>query len=62
MVSIIDSVMSQDRSIKNATSTYIDNIYINEYLVPAACMREQLSDWTSKDSEKLEDGTKALGL
>ena len=45
MQSIIDSVMSHDRSIKNASSTYTDNIYINESLVPAHCMREHLSDY-----------------
>ena len=56
--------MSQDRAIKNPTLTYIDNIYINEGLVPATHVREHLSDYglSCKDLEKLEDGTKVLGL
>ena len=56
--------MSQDRAIKKAISMYIDYIYINESLVPAAHVREHLSDngLTSKDPEKQEDGTKVLGL
>ena len=43
MQSIIDSMMSQDRAIKNATSTYT---YINEVLVPAACERAPIRLWT----------------
>ena len=64
MRSIIDSVMSQNRAIKNTTSTYIDDIYFNESLVPAACVRKYPSDYrlAIKDPEKLEDGTKVLGL
>ena len=56
--------MSQDRSIKNAMSTYIDNIYINESLVPATFIREHQSDYglTCKDPKKLEDEPKVLSL
>ena len=43
--------MSQDRAIKNTTSMYIDDIYINESLVPASCTRQHQSDYglTCKD-------------
>ena len=60
MRSTIDSVMSQDRAIKNAMSTYIDNIYFNVGLVSAACRRKHLSDYGLV--RILEDGTKVLGL
>ena len=64
MQSVINSVMSQDRAIKNGTSTYIDDIYINIGLVSAVCMREHLSDYglTCKDLERLKDRTKVLDL
>ena len=62
MQSIIDSVMSQNRTIKNVISTYIDDIYANEGLVPAACVREHLSNYGLICKEKLEHRTKVLGL
>ena len=53
-----------DRAIKNTMLMYIDIIYVNEGLVPAAHVREHLPDYglTCKDTEGLEDETKVLGF
>ncbi len=45
-------------------SAYIDNIYINEDVVPATHIREHLTQFGQecKDSEQLEDSAQVLGL
>ena len=44
MKSVINAIVSQDHMIKSATSTYVDDIFINESLVPAS--RVQQHFWT----------------
>ena len=63
MRSKIDSVMSQDKAIKSATSMYIDDIYVNESLLPVAHVREHQSKYglICKDPERLEDRTRLAG-
>ena len=40
--SIIDAIVSQDHTIKSATSAYIDDISINENRVPASRLQHFL--------------------
>ena len=64
MKSVIDAIVSQDDTIKSATSAYVDDIFINENLVPASHMQQHFLDLglVSKDPVRLRDGTRVLGL
>lgn len=64
MKAVIDAVLSQDEAIANATSAYIDDIYVNENLIPVTHVRYLLSKYelVCKEPTRLEDGTKVLGL
>ena len=46
MSSTVDFEMSQDKGIKNATSTYIDDIYVNENFVSFTFVRASIQLWT----------------
>ena len=58
----IDAIVSQDYTIKSATSAYVDDIFINESLVPASHIQQYILDYglVSKDPVWLRDGV--LGL
>ena len=47
----IDAIVSQDYTIKSATSAYVDDIFINESLVPASHIQQYILDYglVSKD-------------
>ena len=62
MKSFIDAIVSQDYTIKSATSAYVDDIFINESLVPASHVQQYILDYglVSKDPVWLRDGV--LGL
>ena len=64
MRAIVNAVMSQDKLIKDATSSYIDDIYVNESVASSQRVREHLESFglVSKDPERLEDGARVLGL
>ena len=64
MRSIINLVMAQDKTIQGATSSYINNIFVNESACTAARVRDHLLQFglTCKDLERLRDGTCVLGL
>ena len=64
MRSIINIVMAQDEIIQGATSSYIDDIFVNESACTAARVRVHLLHFglTCKDPEWLRDGTRVLGL
>ena len=64
MKSVIDAIVSQDHMIKSATSAYVDDILINESLVPASRMQQHFLDngLVSKDPVQLRDGARVLGL
>ena len=51
MKSVIDAVMSQDHTIKSATSAYVDDILINENCVPTSRVQQHFLDYglVSKD-------------
>ena len=62
--SIVDTAMSKDQTIKSTTSTYVDDICVNENLPSTAHVRKLLSDYrfVCKDPKRLQDGAKALSL
>ena len=64
MKSVIDAIVSQDHTIKSATSVYVDDILINENHVPTSQVQQHFLDYglVSKDPVRLRDGAKVLGL
>ena len=64
MWSIINTVMAQNETIQGATSSYIDDIFVNESTCIAAYVRDHLLQFglTCKNPEQLRDGTRVLGL
>ena len=61
--SVIDAILSQDHTIKSATSAYVDDILINENLVPVSCV-QHFWDYglVSKDPVQQRDRARVLGL
>ena len=45
MKSVFTMIRSHDQQIKSAMSAYIDNIFIDESIVSAACMRQHVADY-----------------
>ena len=64
MEAIICSVLSLEETAGRAASTYIDDIYVNKDVMTATRVIEHLIQFglECKDPERLEDGTRALGL
>ena len=64
MKSVIDAIVSQDHTIKSATSAYVDEILINENRVPVLRIQQHFLDYglVSKDPVRLRDGARVLGL
>ena len=64
MQSIIIMVMVLDETIQGATSSYIDDIFVNKSACTAALVRDHLLQFglACKDPERLRDGTRVLGL
>ena len=64
MQTIVDAILTKDERILRATSAYIDDVYVDESIVPAAHMKEHLYGFVllSKEPEKLWDGVQVLGL
>ena len=56
-------VLKQDELMMNATSAHVDNIYVNEDILPADEIKNKLESFclTSKDPMRLKDGTWGLG-
>ena len=42
MQTIVDAILTKDKRIQRATSAYIDDVYVDESIVPAACVKEHL--------------------
>ena len=63
-MSVIGAIVSQDHTIKSATSAYVDVIFINESLVPASRVQQHFWDYglVSKDPVWLRDGARVFGL
>lgn len=62
--SIVNAVVTQDKTIQRAISSCIDYIFINESIYTVACVWVHLQQFglTSKNQEHLENGTCVLGL
>ena len=58
------SVNNKDKCIQRATSAYIDDVYVDESIVPVAHVKEHLCSFglLSKEPERLQDGVQVLGL
>ena len=56
--------MTQDKTIQGATSSYIDDIFVNESVSTAARVRDHLLQFglICDDLERLKDGTHILGF
>ena len=64
MQTIVDAILTKDKRIQRATSAYIDDVYVDENIVPAARVKEHLYSigLLSKEPERLQDGARVLGL
>ena len=64
MQTIVDAILTKDKRIQQATSAYIDDMYVDESIVPAAHVKEHLCSFglLSKELERLQDGARVLGL
>ena len=64
MKAIVSAVLSQEEAVGHAASAYTDDIYVNEDVMFATCVREHLARFglECKDPERLEDGERVLGL
>ena len=62
MKAIVSEVLSQEEAVGHAASAYIDDIYVNEDVMPATRVREHLARFglECKDPERLEDGARVL--
>ena len=56
--------MTKDKRIQQATSAYIDDVYVDENIVPAAHVKEHLYSFglLGKEPERLQDDAQVLGL
>ena len=57
-------MLSKDETIQQATFAYIDDVYVNNSMVPAEQVRQHLSQFglKSNDPEHLKNGTQVFGL
>ena len=64
MRTIVDAFLTKDKCIQRATSAYIDDVYVDESIVLAACVKVHLYSFglLSKEPERLQDGARVLGL
>ena len=64
MLTIVDAILMKDKHIQWATSAYINDVYVDESIVPAAHVKEHLCSFSflSKEPERLQDGAWVLGL
>ena len=64
MQTIVDAILMKDKRIQWATSAYIDDIYVDENIVPVARVKERLYSFglLSKEPERLQDDARVLGL
>ena len=60
MKAIVSAALSQEEDVGHAASVYIDDIYVNEDVIPATRVRGHLARFglECKDPERLEDDTR----
>ena len=64
MKTIVSTVLAQEERMMKATSSYIDDIYVNEEVISVDKVKVKLESFglTCKDPECLKYGAKVLGL
>ena len=64
MTAIMSAIRQQDEAMQQATSSYIDDIFVNEGILSAQAVKKHFESFglTCKDPEHLQDGAKVLGL
>ena len=64
MQAIVEATLSKDNTIWQATSAYIDNVFINENIASATRVRQHLANFglASKEVEQLQSSVRLLGL
>ena len=64
MRSVVKAVIGQDKTISRATSSYVDDIFVNESVCSAAQVKMHLERFglTCKDPEQLSNGARVLGV
>ena len=64
MKAIVNRVLSLEPSVREATSSFVDDILVREDLVSAERVRAHLAKFglLTKEPERVSDGTRLLGL
>ena len=64
MRSVVKAVIGQDETFNGATSSYVDDIFVNESVCSAAQVKTHLELFglTCKDPEQLSSGARVLGV
>ena len=64
MKSVLTAVLTQDETVDRATSSYLDDIFINEDVISAQFIEKHLSRYglECKPTERVADGARVLGL
>ena len=61
---VLTAVLAQDETVDRATSSYLDDIFVNEEVVPVQCVENHLLRYglECKPAERVADGARVLGL
>ena len=64
MLSIVEAALSKDDAVRQATSAYIDDVFINEDIVSATRVKQNLANFglKSKEPEQLQNSARVLDL
>ena len=64
MKSVLTAVLAQDETVDRATSSYLDDIFVNEDVVSVQCVENHLLRYglECKPAERVADGARVLGL
>ena len=64
MKAVLTAVLPQDETVDRATSSYLDDIFINEDVASVQCVENHLSRYglECKPAERVADGARVLGL
>ena len=64
MRAIVEAALSKDDAVRQATSAYIDDVFINEDIVSATRVKQHLDNFglKSKEPKRLQNSARVLGL
>ena len=64
MKSVLTAVLTQDETVDRATSSYLDDIFVNEDVVSVQCVENHLLRYgrECKPAERVADGARVMGL